>query len=64
MRDAPTPQRTDRAMARTTEGVAVYYYRIAVFVLLSSMTVFGGDWPQFRGPNRDNISSETGLYRT
>ena len=22
---------------------------------------FGGDWPQFRGPNRDNISTETGL---
>jgi outer membrane protein assembly factor BamB len=24
----------------------------------------GGDWPQFRGPNRDNISTETGLLRT
>jgi hypothetical protein len=48
MWDAPTSQRTDPAMARTTEEVAVHYYRIAVFVLLSSMTVFGGDWPQFR----------------
>lgn len=28
------------------------------------MTVFGGDWPQFRGPNRDNISTEKGLYRS
>ena len=24
----------------------------------------GADWPQFRGANRDNISTETGLFRT
>jgi outer membrane protein assembly factor BamB len=24
----------------------------------------GGDWPQFRGTNRDNVSPETGIYRT
>lgn len=40
------------------------FCRIAAFVFLGSMTVLGGDWPQFRGPNRDNISTETGLYRT
>jgi len=22
------------------------------------------DWPQFHGPNRDNISTETGLLKT
>jgi outer membrane protein assembly factor BamB len=27
-------------------------------------TVVAGDWPQWRGPNRDNMSAETGLYRT
>ena len=38
-------------------------YRIAIFFLLGSISVLGGDWPQFRGPGRDNISTETGLYR-
>lgn len=31
---------------------------------LSLSTVWGADWPQFRGPDRDNISAETGLLRT
>jgi outer membrane protein assembly factor BamB len=30
----------------------------------ATVTVSAGDWPGFRGPNRDNISTETGLYRT
>jgi outer membrane protein assembly factor BamB len=33
-------------------------------LLMLSLSATGGDWPQFRGPNRDNISSETGLFRT
>jgi len=39
------------------------HFLITWFILLGSITVFGDDWPQFRGPNRDNISTETGLYR-
>ena len=36
----------------------------AVFLLcLASLPVSAGDWPQFRGPSRDNISTETGLLR-
>jgi outer membrane protein assembly factor BamB len=31
---------------------------------LIAISTFGGDWPQFRGPDRTDISSETGLYRT
>jgi outer membrane protein assembly factor BamB len=37
---------------------------LSVFVGLASVSVAAGDWPQFRGPNRDNISAETGLFRT
>ena len=37
-----------------------------VFSLLAliSISAAGGDWPQFRGPDRTNISTETGLFRT
>jgi outer membrane protein assembly factor BamB len=32
-------------------------------LILAAIPVLSGDWPQFRGPNRNNISSETGLLR-
>lgn len=37
--------------------------RLFVFLLIAALPALGGDWPQFRGPNRDNISTETGLLR-
>jgi outer membrane protein assembly factor BamB len=38
---------------------------ISLLLLLGTVaTVTAADWPQWRGPNRDNQSSETGLYRT
>ncbi len=37
---------------------------VLVAVAAATATVSAGDWPWFRGPNRDNISTETGLYRT
>ena len=41
--------------------------RNALLLVLGGVVLAGGaradDWPQFRGPNRDNISGETGLLR-
>ena len=28
---------------------------------ISAMPAAAGDWPEWRGPNRDGVSSETGL---
>ena len=36
---------------------------IIALALLSVSSAQAEDWPQFRGPNRDNISKETGLLR-
>ena len=45
--------------AKTLPGLAV------LFLFLSSNIVAqtAGDWPQWRGPNRDGISKETGLLK-
>jgi len=41
-------------------------FRICVLllVLCAATALVAADWPQWRGPNRDNQSSETGLYRS
>lgn len=36
----------------------------SLFVLLVSAVVVASDWPQWRGPGRDNRSTETGLLRS
>ncbi len=40
--------------------------RFFVFGILAliSISAAGGDWPQFRGPDRNDISTETGLFRS
>jgi len=38
--------------------------RVSVAILLAAATVSGADWPQFRGANRDNMATETGVYRS
>ncbi len=40
-------------------------YRLTVFMMafFATAPVWCGDWPQFRGPNRDNISTEAGLLK-
>ncbi len=39
-------------------------FSVLLISCLISLPLLGGDWPQFRGPNRDNISTETGLLRS
>ncbi len=36
----------------------------ARLLILVSIPALAGDWTQFRGPASDNISTETGLYRS
>ncbi|HEV8605530.1 MAG TPA: PQQ-binding-like beta-propeller repeat protein [Tepidisphaeraceae bacterium] len=35
----------------------------ALFIILLSTSALAIDWPQWRGPNRDNLSTETGLLK-
>jgi outer membrane protein assembly factor BamB len=37
--------------------------RIAITFVAAAVAAHAADWPQFRGPLRDNISKETGLLR-
>jgi outer membrane protein assembly factor BamB len=37
---------------------------LPLFLACATVTLAAADWPQWRGPNRDNQSAETGLYRT
>jgi outer membrane protein assembly factor BamB len=38
-------------------------FTLFFYLLFSLSTLHAADWPQFRGPDRDNISKETGLLR-
>ncbi len=40
------------------------FLRLSALTILAAGFALGGDWPQFRGSSRDNISAETGLFRT
>src|SRR5262249_27255241 len=48
-------------------NICMKYFRICTMSVLASLaaTAFAapGDWPQFRGSNRDGISAEKGLLK-
>ena len=38
----------------------MFLYRLTLLILLTAqLIILGADWPQWRGPGRDGISSET-----
>jgi outer membrane protein assembly factor BamB len=37
---------------------------LAALVLMPTATICGEDWPQWRGPNRDGVYSETGILQS
>ena len=36
---------------------------LLIITLLLTSSVMADDWPQYRGPNRDGVSRETGLMK-
>jgi outer membrane protein assembly factor BamB len=40
-----------------------YIIAVCVVILVAGRISYGDDWPQFRGPNRDGKSAETGLLK-
>src|SRR4051812_47198457 len=51
-------------MTKTTHSplrFAMRFPLLAAGLLLIPIVTFAADWPQWRGPNRDEVSAETGL---
>jgi outer membrane protein assembly factor BamB len=54
---------TDRGMTKSSSKFySCSCVAVALTIVIASQ-VLASDWPQFRGPNRDDISAETGLMK-
>ena len=43
---------------------SIRQYVLALVLALAAASTAAADWPQFHGPNRDNLSSDTGLLKS
>ena len=48
-------------MITRNQGILATVTAFALLALSTAVPAQGGDWPQFRGPDRDGVSRETGL---
>ena len=57
---------SDTGLSLRFEGFRTMFCRFfaVLLVCICAIPAQGGDWPQFRGPDRDNISRETGMLRS
>ena len=46
------------------KGIRAMKYTLALILTIAATTASAADWPQFHGPNRDNISPDKGLLKT
>jgi outer membrane protein assembly factor BamB len=56
-----TIRKTLMMSTELNRGTRLYRSTLAVLALLAASTAIAADWPQWRGPNRDATSEETGL---
>ncbi len=45
------------------KNILIGYIWLSIFTLTCALTVQAADWPQWQGPERNNISEETGLLK-
>ena len=66
-RGVSSPERPDKMTMHFTNDSMNFHSRIGLATLLAmllSLSARAADWPQWRGPNRDNVWNETGILRT
>src|SRR6185436_7746628 len=66
-RGVSSPERPDKMTMHFTNDSMNFHSRIGLATLLAmllSLSARSADWPQWRGPNRDNVWNETGILKS